>query len=253
MSSVGQMQRNAWQRYERLIARMVADQAATDPCVTPNARMLGRISGRSRQLDVLIEARHDADRARRIVVDAKRRKRKIDVKDVEAFLGLMADVEATHGYLISPAGHTKTAERRAQTAATLRIVPLDRLSDFDPTSWPACRVSGCRDGRIFWDGYPELSMKLINPTDSSAGVRIVRCIHQVGKCDKCSIFHVHCTRCGDIFSVPHLSNDDGHQCSCRPPCFWLASVERDDAGNPFAELHVAMAIGQVETVNRRGL
>lgn len=112
-----------WELYERLLARMIADQLESDLCVTPNAHIVGRITGVRRQVDVLIEARHDTDNSRRIIVDAKRRSRKIDVKDVESFRGLMEDVGATHGYLVSPAGHTKAAEKRAQTAVSIRIVP----------------------------------------------------------------------------------------------------------------------------------
>ena len=102
-----------WQLYERLVARMMADQLPTAYCVTPNARVVGRISGRSRQIDVLVDLRHDSDNSRRLVVDAKRRRRRITINDVEAFRGLMEDVGATHGYLVCPRGHTKGAERRA--------------------------------------------------------------------------------------------------------------------------------------------
>lgn len=48
--------------YERLVARLFAEQLSTDLCVTPNARIKGHISGRSRQIDVLIDARGDTDR-----------------------------------------------------------------------------------------------------------------------------------------------------------------------------------------------
>jgi hypothetical protein len=37
--------------------------------------------------------------------------------------------------------------------------------------------------------------------------------------------NVRCTRCDEIVPIPHDSDDDGHQCSCKPPWFWLASVE----------------------------
>jgi hypothetical protein len=248
------MRQDDWEVYERMIARMMADQASTDLCVSPNARIVGTISGRSRQIDVLIEARHDTDNTRRIVVDAKKRRRKVDVKDVEAFLGLMADVKATHGYLVSPAGHTKAAERRAQLAVSIRIVPLDRLEDFDPATWPECRGPRCRGGRIFWDAYPELSLKL-RPLASGSreNFRLVRFVHYVGKCDRCGIFHVRCTRCDEILVVPHVSDDHGQACACKPPWLWLASVEADDEGSRSAELHVAMATGEVRTVDRRSL
>ncbi|WP_207092661.1 hypothetical protein [Rhizobium leguminosarum] len=68
-----------WKLYERLVARSMADQLSTEFCVTPNASIRGVITGIKRQIDVLIEARHDTDNTRRIIVDAKRRKRKIDV------------------------------------------------------------------------------------------------------------------------------------------------------------------------------
>jgi hypothetical protein len=112
----------SWEIYERMIARLFANQLTTDLCVTPNARIVGSISGRSRQIDVLIDSRHDTDNTRRIIVDAKNRKRKIDVRDVEAFRGLMEDVNAAHGYLICPAGRTAAAEKRAQMAVSIRIV-----------------------------------------------------------------------------------------------------------------------------------
>src|SRR5689334_1605865 len=127
-----------WEVYERFIARLIADEAPTDLCVTSNARIKGVISGRERQVDVLIDSRHDTDNSRRIVVDAKRRTRKIDVVQVEAFESFMKDVGANHGYLVCPVGHTKAAEKRAQKAISISLVPLHRLKDFDPTLWPRC-------------------------------------------------------------------------------------------------------------------
>jgi hypothetical protein len=251
---VGLAVHEGWEIYERMIARLIADQFATDLCVSPNARIVGKISGRSRQIDVLIEARHDTDNTRRIVVDAKKRKRKIDVKDVEALLGLMNDVSATHGYLVSPAGHTKAAERRAQMAVSIRIIPVDRLANFDPSTWPKCKGPRCKHGRVFWDGYPELSLVLQPLTANGERKPVLdRFLHYVGKCDRCGLFHVWCNRCDEILVIPHRDNDEGHQCRCKPPWFWLASVEEDSEGTRSAELHVAMATGKVRTVNRRGL
>jgi hypothetical protein len=50
-----------WEVYERMIARLIADQSETDLCVTPNAGVMGKISETVRQIDVLIDARHDTD------------------------------------------------------------------------------------------------------------------------------------------------------------------------------------------------
>lgn len=238
-----------------MVARLVADQSATDLCVTPNARIIGNITKISRQIDVLIDARHDTDNSRRVVIDAKKRRRKIDVTDVEAFLGLMQDVKATHGYLASPSGYTKAAEKRAQMAVSIRIVPIDRLENFDPSTWPECKSPRCRHGRVFWDGYPELSLKLRSAsTLGEQKPKTLSFVHYVGKCDRCGLFHVWCTTCGDILPVPEDDEDDhGHQCRCRLPWFWLASIEEDEEGSKSAELHAVLGTGQVVTADRRAL
>lgn len=228
---------SGWVVYERMIAQLMANQVSTDLCVTANARVMGRISGRSRQIDALIDSRHDTDNSRRIIVDAKTRKRKIDVTDVEMFRGLMNDVGATHGYLVCPNGHTKAAEKRAQMAVTICLVALDHIPNFDPSQWPPCKNATCKQGRVFWDGHLEL---LPTMTDGTRRTR-VPFVHSVGKCDRCGRFHVECHRCGDILSVPEDQDDDyGHHCRCRPPWLWIASIEADDEGRRSGELHAVL-------------
>ncbi|MFN3900855.1 MAG: restriction endonuclease [Alishewanella aestuarii] len=244
-----------WEKYERLVAEIIKNQLSTEYCVTPNASVTGVISGIKRQIDVLIDFRHDTNNRTRIIIDAKLKKRQIDVKEVETFLGLMNDVQATHGYLVCPNGYTKSAERRAQGSASLRLLPLDRLENFDPSTWPNCRSkSGC-EGKIFWDGYPSIDLVLASIKADKTPVKTVYYIHYVGKCDKCRNFHVKCLTCGDVLT-PMINNDDdiGCQCKCKMPWFWLASIESDDAGMQSAELHLVKAIEPlVSTVSRRTL
>ncbi len=241
-----------WEAYERLVARLMADQLSTAYSVTPNARIAGRISRRKRQIDVLIDLRHDTDNSRRIVVDAKRRRRRVNVVDVEAFRGLIEDVGATHGYLVCPHGNTKAAEHRAQTAVSIRLLPLDRLDGFGPSEWPRCLAPGCKNGRIFWDGYPELQ---VSAQTGDGGQTVSQpFVHYVGKCDRCGRFHVKCLACGDILSVPECEPDDcGQRCACGPPWFWLASIESDEHGDRSAELHLVQLLGRVITVDRGSL
>ena len=247
-----------WELYERLIARLMADQISTDYCVTPNARLTGRISQRSRQIDVLIDLRHDTDNSRRIIVDAKKHSRKIDVKEVEAFRGLMDDVAATHGYLVCPNGYTKTAERRAQSSVSIRLVPLDCLDGFDPSTWPKCEAPKCKDGLVFWDGYPELTLRATPLSGPNEGQLVdLSYIHYVGKCDRCGRFHVKCLTCGETLAPPdNDESDSGHQCRCQLPWFWLASIEEDEDGVRSAELHaVLLTLPEVKviTADRRAL
>jgi hypothetical protein len=210
-----------WEQYERLVAQLLVQQLQTDMCVTPNARLIGRISRRKRQIDVLIDLRHDTDNSRRVIVDAKMRKRKVNVADVESFRGMMEDVAATHGYLVCTNGHTRAAERRAQSAVSIRLLPLDRLDDFDPSEWPACQAPQCKDGLVFWDGYPEIVVRAV-PVSVLVGLKpqLLSFIHYVGKCDRCGRFHVKCVTCGDILTPPDDDDDDiGHQCQCKQPGF----------------------------------
>lgn len=243
-----------WQRYERLVARLIADQLSTAYCVTPNAKVRGKLSQRTRQIDVLIDERHNTDNRQRIIVDAKACARQIDVTHVEAFRGLMEDVEATHGYLVCPHGYTPAAGRRAQEAISIRLLPLDRLEDFDPSTWPKCLAPRCGIGRVFWDGYPALDLMLAPVGAPQSTPQPVTLVHYVGKCDRCGQFHVRCMSCGDLFSPTYETDDDhGVTCSCRHPWFWLASIEEDDRGGKSAELHLIAGIDNVWTVDRRSL
>lgn len=167
----------------------------------------------------------------------------------------MDDVAATHGYLVCPKGYTKSAERRAQTVVSIRLVPLDRLEDFDPSTWPTCQVTTCQEGRVLGDGYPGMTSRM-NPISGPIWQsREVTFVHYVGKCDRCGAFHLKCLTCGVILYTPERDDDDyGHQCSCKPPWFWLASVEEDERGFESAELHVVfLPSGKTITTDRRAL
>lgn len=246
-----------WKKYERLVAHLVAQQLSTEYCVTPNARVSGTRSGLNRQIDVLIDLRHDTDNSRRIIIDAKARSRRIDVTHVEAFRGLMEDVGATHGYLVCPQGHTEAAQRRAQDAVSIRLLPLDRLEDFDPSTWPDCMAPGCRGGKVFWSGYPSVDMQVAPLSGKRGEVHRISFVHYVGKCDRCGHFHVRCMTCRDMLLTPHdCDNDEGHQCRCRNPWFWLASIEADDFGRNSAELHLVSVLhgqSRIKTVDRRSM
>lgn len=160
----------------------------------------------------------------------------------------MKDVGATHGCLVSPMGYTKAAERRAQEAITISMFHLN-------TSSRSIHQNGtlpwkrCEEGRVFWDGYPELSMNLVLASNPSSGPRQMTWLHYVGKRDRCGRFHVYCLTCRDLLSFDDKAGE--HQCACKMPWFWLASIERDDKGETSAELHLVMGHGDVVTVDRR--
>ena len=112
-----------------------------------------------RQIDLLVEERA-SDFAFRIVVDAKYRGRKIDVGDVEAFIGLTRDVEAHTGMMVALEGYTPAAINRAyydDLDLILDVLNLDDLKVFQgPTAIPYSGEYGvvfCRALRLGsrWD------------------------------------------------------------------------------------------------------
>lgn len=62
-----------------------------------------------------------------LIADAKRHACKIDIKDAEAFLGMVDDVGAAIGLLVAPLGFTPGAERRVEAASTyVRIMAIEQ-------------------------------------------------------------------------------------------------------------------------------
>jgi tetratricopeptide (TPR) repeat protein len=120
-----------WQEYEREIERQFRE-AYPSAKITPNAKLVGKFSKVERQIDLLIEEQA-SDFAFRVVIDAKHRGRKIDVGDVEAFLGLTRDVEAHTGMMVALEGYTPAAVNRAHyddLDVILDVLNLDELKEF---------------------------------------------------------------------------------------------------------------------------
>lgn len=100
-----------WKRYENIIY----EECKID---YPNARIQkdvhikGRYSKRSRQIDILLEQRIK-EQTITTIIDCKYYNRKVDVKKVEAFIGMVDDLDADRGIIISDRGYTKAALDRA--------------------------------------------------------------------------------------------------------------------------------------------
>jgi hypothetical protein len=230
-----------WRTYERFVARLIFEQVSPDLTVIPNARLKGRFSGIERQIDALIDSRHHDDISKRVIVDAKQHKRRIDIKHVEEFEGMMKDVGADHGILVCPNGHTSAALRRAQDAITIKLLPLDLLESCDLTTWDPCRHTSC-NGLLLWDANPALCI---------GGLWT---IFATAKCDKCRRFNVWCWDCKERFA---LDDEDEHHCRCNSCWFWITAVE-DDSEDETERLNsvyllLVLADGNHVVVDRRPL
>ena len=230
-----------WRQYERLVALLTADEYdESQLTVIPNAKIKGFISQRKRQIDVLVDYRFDTDLNRRIIFDAKYKKRPIDIKEVESFEGMMKDVGAQRGFIICSNGHTKSALRRAQQHIGIRLLTSDELEGFDINSWERCRNDNCEKGLVLWDANPGI---IVNGMVS---------IQATGKCDECGKFHIWCWDCGLRYLIEYESD---LKCGCDGPWFWLTSIEPDidENGEEYNShyLILVMGNGNYEIIDRR--
>ncbi len=120
-----------WKEYEQEIEAHFRSEYPSVR-ITANATLPGRFSKTERQIDLLIEEQA-CDLSFKVVIDAKHRNRKLDVKDVEDFLGLVRDVGAHKGMMISTEGHTEAAIQRAHSDdadVILDVLNFKELKDF---------------------------------------------------------------------------------------------------------------------------
>ena len=100
-----------WKTYEKEIHENLSI-LYPGASIRRNVQLLGQYSKGSRQIDVLIEDEIAGFRTR-IVVDGKYFARRVDVTQVDCFIGLLEDVGATHGLLVTPKGYSEAVMRRA--------------------------------------------------------------------------------------------------------------------------------------------
>lgn len=100
-----------WKKYEEEIFENFR-HAYPDAKISFNQKILGRYSKIERQIDVLIEGRI-AGKNFRLIIDGKYYSKNIDVKEVESFLGMIKDVDAVQGLLITSRGYSQAAINRA--------------------------------------------------------------------------------------------------------------------------------------------
>ena len=97
-----------WRQYEWLISKIFHDnQSSLNTKVLHDTSVVGEFSERSRQIDILVETQSS-----KTMIECKHYSTPIDLKAVEAFLGMLSDVKADYGVLISSSGFTKSAEKR---------------------------------------------------------------------------------------------------------------------------------------------
>ena len=107
------MHQVSWREYERAMFNLLYYQYRGPAfLVEPDLRTLrGVLSSCRRQVDVVV---YRAGQARPfLAVETKRYNRKLNIKDVEAFLSMLEDLGCERGLLVAPIGFSAAARRRA--------------------------------------------------------------------------------------------------------------------------------------------
>ncbi len=128
-------ERPEWKQLEVLIAEIQRD-LAPGAKVTHNATLPGYDSETDRQIDVLVE-QQIGQFPMRIIFDCKDYARPVDVKGVESFIGMIKDVRAHQGCLVSAKGFTASAKKVAKRAGIALYSPVDTA----PHKWQTQRLS----------------------------------------------------------------------------------------------------------------
>lgn len=117
-----------WTDYEESVylecQRIFGEQVEKD------IRIVGQWSGKKRQIDVYVPKVQFDGIAGSMIVDAKYHSRKVDVKDVDSMIGMLSDVNAKYGLLVSPKGFSEAAINRAHNSPDglqVDILSVDEL------------------------------------------------------------------------------------------------------------------------------
>jgi hypothetical protein len=154
-----------FREYENGVADVLSFITEGQAVVTRNTHRVGRDSGVPRQIDVLVEGNALGLTTARVVVDAKRWNHAIDVGDMAAFIGLVEDVGADFGFIVTTEGATPAAHQLANSARGIRVraVSVSELEQWRPkgTVFQSLRV-------------PDDALILVGRTLRNAGFRVAR-------------------------------------------------------------------------------
>jgi hypothetical protein len=186
-----------WQEYEAAIGTLYTQLEGIGE-VRRDVSMPDKVTGQRRQVDVWLTLRTKGHEVS-VLIDAKLRRGKVDVKDVEEVLSLGAAVGACKCVLVAANGWTTPAEVKARKAGLdLRLVTVEDALDLMVTDkWTMCPV--CEDDCIVLD------------RDGATEVGGAWLWWLAGRCRECQAARVWCQDCGwkGILEAGHTG-----QCEC---------------------------------------
>src|SRR4051812_23880825 len=114
----------AWKDYEREVGEVIVERVGGTASVETDVRLHGHRTGTQRQLDIAVRGTFAGLVDALLVADCKAFSRKVHVKDMEAFIGLVRDVGADLGLLITTEGYSRAAEELARRTSGIHVEVL---------------------------------------------------------------------------------------------------------------------------------
>lgn len=216
-----------WRRYERQIHDRLVRAAGGDEKaeVVFDKRLPGRLSGVERQVDIFVQGEFaNGVGQATMAVDCKCFTRKVDVKQVETFIGLVDDVGTDLGLIVTTQGFTPAAQKRAlaERGVRVEIVPYDELEEWSPEVLfcPICTDSESdrAPGPLYLDPVPDE----VEGSELAFGI---------GRCWTCHSISMRC-KCGALNTLVETEEGEWQECSGGCGVEWKAQEEIDRKGVP---------------------
>lgn len=184
-----------WREYEKFIFEKLSEEFS-DCKILFNQKVLGLFSGIDRQVDVLIRGNlggHPILGA----VECKLFKKNIDIKNVDAFVDFLEDINANLGIMITKTGYSKAARTRIfDTRIKPEIVNWDEFPEYY-FNWEHCTCEP--DNKWHWNltnWAVQLDHRDVN----------------IGQCKYCYSTNIKCKSCSEVFFFLE-GTDDYETCS----------------------------------------
>ncbi|WP_176980649.1 restriction endonuclease [Flavobacterium gillisiae] len=171
-----------WQEYQEAVG-VLYEQMSEMGEVRKNITIPDRVTGQARQVDVWWEFQI-GNHTIKILIDAKMRASKLDVKDVEEILALAKSVKADKAIIVTNNEWTSPAQLFANhEGLDFLILTIDEATDLIiDGKWLMCKDCGKDCVVMDSDGAVEIDEKI----NWWLG----------GKCRSCRTLHIICQACG---------------------------------------------------------
>ncbi len=186
-----------WQEYQEIIADMYATAEGIGR-IYKNITRRDKVTGQPRQIDAWMEI-ETKGHVLNVLIDAKFRKAKVDVKDVEEVLALGEAVGADKCIMVVSNGWTNPAARKASASRMdMRLVTIEEAVEYvEPDKWKLCPV--CENDCIIMDH------------DGAIELGGLWLWWLAGQCRECRSAIAWCQDCGEKVLIPA---GDSWRCGC---------------------------------------